>query len=178
METEAARVFAKAARALLSAGSLDGRRVVTIGEPVELLGLSAKSLLRYCGLREVFRVPIATNRRCRPGEVLAGLDGALAAAREHLSLTQRELGEAIGGVSDETISRIERHEIAGILAKCVPRLATALKMTLEDFKAGYVAPPTRGPAAAKKSAVHHTVSIAEKDPDDRHHEGCAHSRGC
>src|ERR1700730_12257234 len=74
----------------------------------------------------------------------------LAAAREHLSLTQRELGEAIGGVSDETISRIERHEIAGILAKCVPRLATALKMTLEDFKAGYAAPPPEGTDAAAK----------------------------
>ncbi len=76
-------VFAKATRALLSAGSLDGRRVVTIGEPAELLGLSAKFLLLYCGLREVFRVPVATNRGCRTGEVLAGLDGALAAAREH-----------------------------------------------------------------------------------------------
>ena len=75
-------VFAKATRALLSAGSLDGRRVVTIGEQVELLGLSAKFLLRYCGLREVFRVPIATDRGCRSGEVLAGLDDALAAARE------------------------------------------------------------------------------------------------
>jgi Undecaprenyl-phosphate glucose phosphotransferase len=76
-------IFAKATRALLSAGSLDGRRVVTIGEPAELLGLSASFLLRYCGLREVFRVAVATNRGCRPGEVLAGLDVALAAAREH-----------------------------------------------------------------------------------------------
>ncbi|MGA7385352.1 MAG: exopolysaccharide biosynthesis polyprenyl glycosylphosphotransferase, partial [Methylocella sp.] len=76
-------VFAKATRALLSAGSLDGRRVVTIGEPAELLGLNAGFLLRYCGLQEVFRVPVATNRERRPGEVLADLDGALAAAREH-----------------------------------------------------------------------------------------------
>ena len=76
-------VFAKATRALLSAGSLDGRRVVTIGEPAELVRLSAEFLLRYCGLREVFRVPIATNGGCRSGEVLADLDGALAAAREH-----------------------------------------------------------------------------------------------
>jgi putative colanic acid biosysnthesis UDP-glucose lipid carrier transferase len=74
-------VFAKATWALLSAGSLDGRRVVTIGEPAELLGLSANFLLRYCGLREVFRVPVATYRGCR--EVLGGLDGALAAARKH-----------------------------------------------------------------------------------------------
>jgi putative colanic acid biosysnthesis UDP-glucose lipid carrier transferase len=75
-------VFAKATRALLSAGNLDGRRVVTIGEPVELLGLSANFLLLHCGLREVFRVPVATNRGHRSGEVLAGLDGALAAARD------------------------------------------------------------------------------------------------
>jgi putative colanic acid biosysnthesis UDP-glucose lipid carrier transferase len=75
-------VFAKATRALLSAGSLDGRRVVTIGEPAELLGLSTTFLLRYCGLREVFRVQVATNRGRHPGEVLAALDGALAAARE------------------------------------------------------------------------------------------------
>src|ERR1700724_682971 len=76
-------VFAKAARALLSTGSLDGRRVVTIGEPEELLGLSASFLLRYWGLREVFRVAVATTRGRRSGEVPAGLDGALAAAREH-----------------------------------------------------------------------------------------------
>jgi putative colanic acid biosysnthesis UDP-glucose lipid carrier transferase len=76
-------VFAKTTHALLTAGNLDGRRVVTIGEPVELLGLSASFLLQYCGLREVFRVSAATNRGCRSGEVLAGLDGALAAAREH-----------------------------------------------------------------------------------------------
>jgi len=78
-------VFAKATRALLYAGSLDGRRVVTIGEPEELLGLSASFLLRYCGLREVFRVAVATNRGRRSGEVLAGLDSAVAAAREHVA---------------------------------------------------------------------------------------------
>jgi putative colanic acid biosysnthesis UDP-glucose lipid carrier transferase len=76
-------VFATATRALLSAGSLDGRRVVTIGEPAELLGLDAAYLLRYCGLREVFRMTVATDSGRRPGEVLAALDGALAAAREH-----------------------------------------------------------------------------------------------
>ncbi len=75
-------VFSMATRALLSAGSLDGRRVVTIGEPAELLGLNASFLLRYCGLREVFRVAVATKGGRRPGEVLAVLDSALAAARE------------------------------------------------------------------------------------------------
>ncbi|MGH7785161.1 MAG: undecaprenyl-phosphate glucose phosphotransferase, partial [Candidatus Binatia bacterium] len=76
-------VFAKATRALLSAGNLDGRRVVTIGEPAELLRLNASFLLQHCGLREVFRVAVATNGGRRQGEALAGLDGALAAAREY-----------------------------------------------------------------------------------------------
>jgi len=58
----------------------------------------------------------------------------LAAERERRSLTQRELGEAIGGVSDETISRVERHEVAGILAKRLPKLAVTLGFTLEEFK--------------------------------------------
>jgi len=58
----------------------------------------------------------------------------LAAAREGLAMTQRELGEAIGGVSDETISRIERHEVAGILSKRLPKLASVLGLTLEEFK--------------------------------------------
>jgi transcriptional regulator with XRE-family HTH domain len=58
----------------------------------------------------------------------------LAAIREGLSMTQRELGEAIGGVSDETISRIERQEVAGLLSKRLPRLASVLGLTLEEFK--------------------------------------------
>ncbi|MGH6794484.1 MAG: sugar transferase, partial [Methylocella sp.] len=76
-------VFAEATRALLFAGRLDGRRVVTIGEPAELLGLNASFLLRYCGLREVFRVAVATKGGRRQSEVRASLDGALAAAHEH-----------------------------------------------------------------------------------------------
>src|SRR5580704_17724746 len=58
----------------------------------------------------------------------------LAAAREELAMTQRELGEAIGGVSDETISRIERQEVAGTLSKRLPKLALVLGLTLEEFK--------------------------------------------
>jgi transcriptional regulator with XRE-family HTH domain len=61
----------------------------------------------------------------------------LAVAREGLSMTQRQLGEAIGGVSDETISRIERQEVAGILAKRLPRLASTLGITLEEFRARF-----------------------------------------
>jgi transcriptional regulator with XRE-family HTH domain len=58
----------------------------------------------------------------------------LAAVREELAMTQRELGEAIGGVSDETISRIERQEVAGLLSKRLPKLASVLGLTLEEFK--------------------------------------------
>ena len=58
----------------------------------------------------------------------------LAAARETLAMTQRELGDAIGA-SDETISRIERQEVAGIWTKRLPKLASALGLTLEQFMA-------------------------------------------
>ena len=64
----------------------------------------------------------------------------LAAAREKLAMTQRELGDAIGGVSDETISRIERHEVAGILSKRLPKLASVLGLTLEQFMAQFGVP--------------------------------------
>jgi len=73
-------VFAIATRTLLSVGSLDGRRVVTIGEPAELMGLSASFLLQCFGRKEVFRVPVAMNRGCRSSEVLANLDGAITRA--------------------------------------------------------------------------------------------------
>lgn len=65
----------------------------------------------------------------------------LAAARGRLAMTQRELGEAIGGVSDETISRVERSDVAGILAKRLPKLATVFGMSLEQFKASFCVPP-------------------------------------
>jgi transcriptional regulator with XRE-family HTH domain len=74
----------------------------------------------------------------------------LAEAREKLAMTQRELGEAIGGVSDETISRIERHEVAGILAKRLPKLASALGLSLEDFKVRFsVSENVTGPPTTK-----------------------------
>jgi transcriptional regulator with XRE-family HTH domain len=72
----------------------------------------------------------------------------LAAARNGRAMTQRELGEAIG-VSDETISRIERHEVAGILNKRLPKLAAALGYTLEEFKSKFCAP---SPGASGTSA--------------------------
>jgi transcriptional regulator with XRE-family HTH domain len=73
-------------------------------------------------------------------------------------MTQRELGEAIGGVSDETISRIERQEVAGILSKRLPKLATALGMTLGDFKGRFCVSDD-------------APSAGEKKPSDGHGEG-------
>lgn len=63
----------------------------------------------------------------------------LAMARNRRAMTQRELGDAIG-VSDENISRIERHEVAGILSKRLPRLAAALGLGLEEFKREFCPP--------------------------------------
>jgi transcriptional regulator with XRE-family HTH domain len=68
----------------------------------------------------------------------------LAAARNRLAMTQRELGEVIGGVSDETISRVERQEISGILAKRLPKLAAALGLDLQQFKSVYCPPDEMG----------------------------------
>jgi len=70
-------------------------------------------------------------------------------------MTQRELGEAIGGVSDETISRIERQEVAGILSKRLPKLATTLGMTLEDFKGRFCVPDDTPSGGAKKASDGH-----------------------
>ena len=63
----------------------------------------------------------------------------LAAARNALAMTQRELGAAIG-VSDETISRVERQETAGILAKWLPKIAASLGMSLDQFRSDYCPP--------------------------------------
>ncbi len=76
----------------------------------------------------------------------------LAEAREELAMTQRELGEAIGGVSDETISRIERHEVAGILAKRLPKLASALHLSFDDFKARFCVSELAPGGASVKAA--------------------------
>jgi transcriptional regulator with XRE-family HTH domain len=64
----------------------------------------------------------------------------LATARNARAMTQRELGAAVG-VSDETISRVERQERAGILAKWLPRFAASLGMNLDEFRAGFCPPP-------------------------------------
>jgi len=75
----------------------------------------------------------------------------LAAARNERALTQRELGEAVG-VSDETISRIERHEVAGILSKRLPKLAAALGYSLQEFKSRFC-PPESGASGAAAGAA-------------------------
>lgn len=67
-------------------------------------------------------------------------------------MTQRELGEMIGGVSDETISRVERQEVAGILSKRLPKLANALGMTLEDFKVRFCVAENAPSAGAKEAS--------------------------
>jgi transcriptional regulator with XRE-family HTH domain len=78
----------------------------------------------------------------------------LAMARDELAITQRELGQAIGGVSDETISRIERSEVAGILAKRLPLLASTFGLSLETFKQRFCVPTDEfaaGTTVASKS---------------------------
>jgi transcriptional regulator with XRE-family HTH domain len=76
----------------------------------------------------------------------------LSSAREKLAMTQRQLGEAIGGVSDETISRIERHEVAGILSKRLPKLAEVLGLTLKEFQTQFCVPETQSSGIARGSA--------------------------
>jgi len=71
----------------------------------------------------------------------------LAAARNARAMTQRELGEAVG-VSDETISRIERHDVAGILNKRLPKLAAALGYSLAEFKSRFCPPEFEASGAA------------------------------
>ena len=73
--------FANVTRSILAAGNLDGRRVVTIGETGELMGLSADCLLQCFGRTEVSRVFLATKRGCRSDEMFADLDGAIAQLR-------------------------------------------------------------------------------------------------
>lgn len=64
----------------------------------------------------------------------------LAARRNLLALTQSELGQRVGGMSDENVGRIERADTAGILTKKLPALAAALGMTLEEVRAELVPP--------------------------------------
>lgn len=78
-----ARWFAeKTSRSLMAKGSLPGRRVVTIGEPSELMRLSTAVLFRYFGMNEVVRVSLPAAKASSPDDVLVDLDRALHEARE------------------------------------------------------------------------------------------------
>lgn len=78
-----ARWFAeKTSRSLMAKGNLAGRRVLTIGEPSELLRLSTAVLFRYFGMSEVVRVSLSTAKGAASDDVLVDLDRALHEARE------------------------------------------------------------------------------------------------
>ena len=66
----------------MAKGSLPGRRVITIGEPSELMRLSTAMLFRYFGMNEVARVSLATAKGAACDDVLVDIDRALHAARE------------------------------------------------------------------------------------------------
>ncbi|ACK52426.1 exopolysaccharide biosynthesis polyprenyl glycosylphosphotransferase [Methylocella silvestris BL2] len=72
----------KTSRSLMARGGLAGRRVVTLGEPSELLRLSTAVLFRYFGLTEVARVSLASGSGASAEDVLVDLDRALHEARE------------------------------------------------------------------------------------------------
>lgn len=72
----------KTSRSMMATGSLAGTRVLTIGEPAELLRLSSSVLFRYFGMNEVARVSVKANHGPASDEVLAALDRALHEARE------------------------------------------------------------------------------------------------
>ncbi|PNG27610.1 undecaprenyl-phosphate glucose phosphotransferase [Methylocella silvestris] len=72
----------KTSRSLMARGGLAGRRVVTLGEPSELLRLSTAVLFRYFGLNEVARVSLASGSGASAEDVLVDLDRALHEARE------------------------------------------------------------------------------------------------
>jgi DNA-binding XRE family transcriptional regulator len=67
----------------------------------------------------------------------------VAAARKELFMTQEKFGEAIGGVSDETISRIERLEVAGTLSKWLPKMAAVLGLPLDEFRTRFCVPESQ-----------------------------------
>lgn len=75
--------YATAARTLLSAGYLERRRVVLLGEPAQLQSSKLDFLLQRYGLHDVARVAVAGAGGGRSGEITRSLGCALAAASEH-----------------------------------------------------------------------------------------------
>ncbi|WP_395666050.1 undecaprenyl-phosphate glucose phosphotransferase [Methylocella sp.] len=72
----------KISRSLMARGGLAGRKVVTIGEPSELMRLSTAVLFRYFGLNEIARVSLSTANGASSNDVLVDLDRAIHEARE------------------------------------------------------------------------------------------------
>ncbi len=60
-----------------------GRRIVILGEPNELIGLSRTFLARYFGMREVSRISIGATPASCSDEVRINVNKALHDAREH-----------------------------------------------------------------------------------------------
>lgn len=73
----------KSSRSLMAKGSLPGRRVITIGEPSELMRLSTAMLFRYFGMNEVARISLSPSKDPGSDDVLVDIDRALVAAREN-----------------------------------------------------------------------------------------------
>lgn len=71
----------KALRAMLASGRLAGPRVVTIGEPEELLRLSKAVLFRYFGLKEIARIGVSTDHPVGAERVMTSIDRAIDEAR-------------------------------------------------------------------------------------------------
>lgn len=76
-------IMERVSRSMMATGGLAGRKVLTIGEPAELLRLSTAVLFRYFGLNEVARISVKANHGPGSEDVLAELDRALHEAREH-----------------------------------------------------------------------------------------------
>ena len=72
----------KTSRSLMAKGSLPGRKVVTIGEPSELLRLSAAVLFRYFGMNEIARVSLSAGKGSASDNMFVDLDRALHEAHE------------------------------------------------------------------------------------------------
>ena len=69
-------------RPMMAMRSEAGRRVVTVGEPIELTSLSATFLSRYFGLKEVARISVVASQGSSSDQVLVNIDRALHEARD------------------------------------------------------------------------------------------------
>lgn len=96
-------VAEKTSRSLMATGGLAGRRVVTVGEPDELLKLTSAVLFRYFGLSEAARISLNAGGGPSSDDVLIDLDRAVYEARDQrveefviaLSWSSKDLLETI-----------------------------------------------------------------------------------